>query len=410
MRFIVLSVLALLVLPAAPGSAQSGPSDRSIADRLPLFARNNCQQIRDPGNQLICGDAELAAAAEKLGTAIEARLARLPDRLPAIEENAIWIRQRNLGCGIVGQTAIRTDDFDRVKACLLKVTEERAAIVRDPDFDCLAANTAAGALICADPSLALTETELNSQVLGLIGRLDPTAARFAFAEYGRWTRERDRKCNLVGKENVPLAELSSAEDCLADHLKRKTEEIAAAKGDPKKVFGRQVAARSPDTDAVDFCAARIHAANSCGNFLRINRVYALDSQVTDQEAQVTGEIEMVVLAPFTMCSKVASTCTGHLLGPQDGPSTARPRQQGAIRRSLQRHAPPENPADLRFRQSRRRLALPGRRARAGEFGDGGRGIVGSPRGVLSSFSPCGRRWRAHRARRMRGSLHSHDHS
>ncbi|MEH2490789.1 uncharacterized protein YecT (DUF1311 family) [Bradyrhizobium sp. AZCC 2230] len=310
MRLIVMTALALLAWPAASGFAQSGASDRSVADRLPLFAGNNCQQIRDPGNQLFCGDAELSAAAEKLNTAIETRLARLPDRLPGIEENAIWIRQRNLGCGIVGQTAIRTEDFDRVKACLLKVTEDRATIVRDPDFDCLAANTAAGALICADPSLALTETELNSQVLGLIGRLDPTAARFAFAEYGRWTRERDRKCNLVGKENVPLAELEAAEDCLADYLKRKTDEIAAARGDPKKVFGRQVAAREPDTDAVDFCAARIHAANSCGNFLRINRVYALDSQVTDQEAQVTGEIEMVVLAPFTACSKVATTCTG----------------------------------------------------------------------------------------------------
>jgi uncharacterized protein YecT (DUF1311 family) len=310
MRLIVLTVLALLAWPAAPGFAQSGASDRSVADRLPLFARNNCQQIRDPGNQLFCGDAELAAAAEKLNTAIEARLARLPDRLPAIEENAIWIRQRNLGCGIVGQTAVHADDFERVKGCLLKVTEERAAIVRDPDFDCLAANTAAGALICADPSLALTETELNGQVLGLIGKLDATAARFAFAEYGRWTRERDRKCNLVGKENVPLQELGSAEDCLADYLKRRTDEVAAARGDPKKVFGRQVAAREPDTDAVDFCAARIHAANSCGNFLRINRVYALDSQVTGQEAQVTGEIEMVVLAPFTACSKVATTCTG----------------------------------------------------------------------------------------------------
>lgn len=307
MRFILLTVLMLLALPPASAFAQS---DRSIADRLPLFARNNCQSIRDPGNQLFCGDPELAAAAEKLSTAIEARLARLPDRLPGIEENAIWIRQRNLGCGIVGQTAIRPDDFDRVKACLLKVTEERAAIVRDPDFDCLAANTAAGALICADPALALTETELNSQVLGLIGKLDPTAARFAFAEYGRWTRERDRRCNLVGKENVPLAELESAEGCLADYLKRKSEEIRAAKGDPKKVFGRQVAARSPDTDAVDFCAARIHAANSCGNFLRINRVYALDSRVSEQEAQVTGEIEMAVLAPFTTCSKVATTCTG----------------------------------------------------------------------------------------------------
>ncbi|MFT4118604.1 lysozyme inhibitor LprI family protein [Bradyrhizobium sp.] len=310
MRFIVLTVLALLALPATPGFAQSGSSDRSIADKLPLFAKNNCQQNRDPANQMFCGDAELAAAAEKLSSAIEARLARLPDRLPAIEENAIWIRQRSLGCGIIGQAAVRYDDADRIKACLLKVTEERAAMLRDPDFDCLAANTAAGALICADPSLALAETELNAEVLGLINKLDQTAARFAFAEYGRWTRERDRKCNLVGKENVPLQELSPAEDCLSDYLKRRTAEIAAAKGDPKKVFGRQVAARSPDTDAVDFCAARIHAANSCGNFIRINRVSAIDSQVGEHDAQVTGEIEMVVLAPFTACSKVASTCTG----------------------------------------------------------------------------------------------------
>src|SRR5204862_255020 len=86
----------------------------------------------------------------------------------------------------------------------------------------------------------------------------------------------------------------------AGYLKHKADEIGAAKGDPKKVFGRQVAARLPDTDAVDFCAARIHAANSCGNFLRINRVYALDSQVTEQEAQVTGEIEMAVLARWSV--------------------------------------------------------------------------------------------------------------
>ncbi|MCK1712830.1 MULTISPECIES: lysozyme inhibitor LprI family protein [unclassified Bradyrhizobium] len=310
MRFIALTVLALLALPTAPAAAQTGRSERTIADKLPLFAKNNCQQNRNPANQLFCGDAELAAAAEKLSAAIEARLARLPDRLPAIEENAIWIKQRSLGCGIIGQAAVRYDDFDQIKSCLLRVTEERAAILRDPDFDCLAANTAAGALICADPSLALIETELNSQVLGLIGKLDPTAARFAFAEYGRWTRERDRECNLVGKDNVPLQELEFAEACLADNLKRKSDDVRSAKGDPKKVFGRQVTARLPDTDAIDFCAARIHAANSCGNFLRINRVFAIDSQVTDQEAQVTGEIEMVVLAPFAACSKVASSCTG----------------------------------------------------------------------------------------------------
>jgi hypothetical protein len=120
MRLIVLSVLALLAWPAAPASAQSGTPNRSIADRLPLFAKNSCQQIHDPGNQLFCGDPALAAAAEKLSTAIEARLARLPDRLPAIEENAIWIQQRSLGCGIVGQAAIRYDDVDGSRPASLR--------------------------------------------------------------------------------------------------------------------------------------------------------------------------------------------------------------------------------------------------------------------------------------------------
>jgi len=33
-------------------------------------------------------------------------------------------------------------------------------------------------------------------------------AKAAFAEYARWSRERDRKCDLVEKDNVPLQELS----------------------------------------------------------------------------------------------------------------------------------------------------------------------------------------------------------
>ncbi|MGY4431534.1 uncharacterized protein YecT (DUF1311 family) [Bradyrhizobium sp. F1.13.1] len=386
MRFIVLTMLALLALPAAPGFAQSSPSDRSVAERLPLFARNNCQQIRDPGNQLFCGDAELAAAAEKLSTGIEARLARLPDRLPGIEENAIWVRQRNLGCGIVGQTAIRTDDFDRVKACLLKVTDERAAIVRDPDFDCLAANTAAGALICADPSLALAETELNSQVLGLIGKLDPTAARFAFAEYGRWTRERDRKCNLVGKENVPLGELESAEDCLAGYLKHKTDEIGAAKGDPKKVFGRQVARPR----ARHRCRRLLCRANPRGQFLRQLPPHQprLCARQPGGRAGGAGHGRNRDGRAGTLrhLQQGRHDVHGHLLGPQDGPSAAWRRQQGALRRRLQRHAPPADPAHVCVCQSRRWLALPGRRAGPGEFRHRGWGIVGLcalPRPVLT---------------------------
>ena len=308
MRAFVLAILTVSLI--SPARAQAANPDAANADKLQLFAKNHCEQQRDPAGQLFCGDGELAAAAEKLSAAIEARLSRLPDRLPAIEENALWIRQRNLSCGIFGQTAIRADDIDRVKTCLLRETGERAAILRDPGFDCLAANTAAGALICSEPELALAEEELNGQVLGLIGKLNPTEARFAFAEYGRWTRERDRKCDLVGKDNVPLAELSSAQGCLAEYLGRKTADILVARGDPKRVFGRQIAARLPDTDAADFCVAKIHAANSCGDFVRISRVSATGSDVGEQDAKVTADIDMVVLSPFSTCSPVASTCTG----------------------------------------------------------------------------------------------------
>ncbi len=314
MRAIVLAIVAALsgipALLTTTVRADADSTDRPITDKLPLFATNHCEVHRDPANQLFCGDGELGAAAEKLSAATEARLARLPDRLPAIEENALWIRQRNRSCGIFGPTAIRYDDIDRVKTCLLKETEERAAILRDPDFDCLAANTVAGELICGDPSLAIAETELNAEVLGLISKLNPTEAGFAFSEYGRWTRERDRKCRLVGKENVPLAELEPAEACLSEYLNRKTAEMLAAKGDPKRVFGRQIAARLPDTNAVDFCVAKIHAANSCGDFVRIHHVFEIDSEVAQREAQVTAEVTMVVLSPFSSCSPVAAICTG----------------------------------------------------------------------------------------------------
>ena len=44
----------------------------------------------------------------------------------------------------------------------MKETEERIAILQDPNFDCLATNTTAGLLICSDPALAIADKELNS--------------------------------------------------------------------------------------------------------------------------------------------------------------------------------------------------------------------------------------------------------
>ena len=311
MRAIVLAVVAIQVGLAHPACAQTPADvDRSLSEALPLFGKNQCEPIKDPAEQLFCGDPELNAAAARQSSAIQDRLDRLPNRRQAIEENAQWIKARNSSCGIFGQQSLRNQGIQPIKACLLKETEERIAILSDPNFDCLASNNTVGLLICSDPELAIAKTELNSQLVALIAKLKGDDAGKAFSEYERWGRDRDRQCGLVGKDNVPLDELSSSEGCLAEWMSTKTAEIVAAKGDPKRIFGRQLSSPLPDADAVDLCVAQIHSANACDNFVRVNRVLQIDNQVAEKSALVTAEIEMVVTSSFAVCSPIASSCTG----------------------------------------------------------------------------------------------------
>lgn len=311
MRGFLLAMVAIQIGLAHPARAQtSGDGDRPIRTVLPLFDSNHCGAIRNPAEQLFCGDPELNAASQRLGKAIEDRLSRLANRRRAIAENADWIRDRNSSCDLYGRQSIPIHDLPSTRACLLKATEERTAILADPNFDCLATNTTAGLLICSDPSLTLAKTELNDRVLGLIAKLKADEARQAHAEYERWSRERDRRCDLDDKDNVPLEELSASESCLADYFRDKTAEIIAAKGDARRIFGRNAMAPSPDADAVDLCVAQIHSANSCGDFLAVSRVFQIDNEVAERDALVTAEVEMIALSPFTACSPVATNCTG----------------------------------------------------------------------------------------------------
>jgi uncharacterized protein YecT (DUF1311 family) len=284
--------------------------DRSLSQMLPLFDKNNCNEVRDAAGQLFCGDPELNAASARLNSALQDRMSRLPDRRLAVEENAEWIRLRNSSCGVFGQQSVSSQTVQSAKACLLKETEERIEILNDPNFDCLATNTTAGLLICSEPALAMADMELNGLVVGLIAKLKEDDARDAFAEYARWTRARDRKCDLDDKDNVPLQELSSSAGCLAEYISQKTAEMIAANGDPKRVFGRDVSSPLPDADAVDLCVAQIHSANTCHDFLRVGRVFEIDSEVAEKSALVTAEVEMIVLSPFGLCSSIASSCTG----------------------------------------------------------------------------------------------------
>jgi hypothetical protein len=91
---------------------------------------------------------------------------------------------------------------------------------------------------------------------------------------------------------------------------QKTAEMTAAKGDPKRVFGRHLPPATPDAEAVDQCVAQIHSANNCGNFLAVDQIVRIDRDMAASAAQVRAKVEMTVMSPFTVCSPIALACTG----------------------------------------------------------------------------------------------------
>ncbi|MEO6841520.1 MAG: lysozyme inhibitor LprI family protein [Bradyrhizobium sp.] len=314
--------LGLQLGPGLPAHAQNSPA------ALPLFEKNHCIGVKDAADQLFCANPELNTIATRLNAAIRNRLDRLSDSRLAIVENAEWVRNRNSSCGIFQN--VPTVAFNAVRECLLKETEERIAILNDPNFDCLAADTAARALICKKPSLALAEADLNNQADALVGKLKEDQAKDALAEYARWIRSRDRKCGLAGRENVPLEDLSSSEACLAEQMSAKKIEFLAAESDPTRVFGRQQVSLAPDADAVDLCVAQIHSANGCGAFLSVTRIIPVNSRISEQSASVLADVEMVVLSPFAACSPIASACTGSCWDLQSGQAKPSPGSRASF--------------------------------------------------------------------------------
>ncbi len=88
MRGMVLAIMVVQIGLTLPAWAEE-PADtnRPISDILPLFAKNHCEEIKSPADQLFCGDPALNSVTTRLNSAIQQRLNRIPNRRIAIEEN-----------------------------------------------------------------------------------------------------------------------------------------------------------------------------------------------------------------------------------------------------------------------------------------------------------------------------------
>jgi uncharacterized protein YecT (DUF1311 family) len=90
-----------------------------------------------------------------------------------------------------------------------------------PRTGCQAATSAAARLICADANLKAADS-LLAKAYGEAKKSDSPDRKNALArEQLAWTRERNQKCGLVGKDTAPLAELRNATQCMADEIKER---------------------------------------------------------------------------------------------------------------------------------------------------------------------------------------------
>ena len=86
--------------------------------------------LREPVAQLICADADLAAADAYLGKAYAAALAASPSpdvRRSIARAERAWVVQRNVVCGIPTAGSWSLDALAPAKACLLQQTRQRTS-------------------------------------------------------------------------------------------------------------------------------------------------------------------------------------------------------------------------------------------------------------------------------------------
>jgi uncharacterized protein YecT (DUF1311 family) len=102
-----------------------------------------------------------------------------------------------------------------------------------PSFDCLQAKTAAARLICSDAELARLDGELGAAFRKRKAEtLAPDQAKFV-ADQLSWIRDRNTRCELVGKNAAFIEVLSSSKPCMASMIRERIAGLAQTEQAPR---------------------------------------------------------------------------------------------------------------------------------------------------------------------------------
>lgn len=100
--------------------------------------------------------------------------------------------------------------------------------VNRPSFNCATAKSASARLICSDAELSNADGALGKAFQGAIGILEGKEKASKVQEQVKWIRERNTRCQLDGKNDMPVEELRSSKQCLLEAINARVNEYVGA--------------------------------------------------------------------------------------------------------------------------------------------------------------------------------------
>ena len=239
---------------------------------LPSLALTTCKSVRTAAAQLICADADLAAADSTLRAAFkDAQEAVAPNaKWSLLKQQQVWLQQRDQKCGLTAinyspfaqppsarqclEDAIRARIEDLQSASLtspipkasaspqvspppaaqtsalgtpsIMVTSAATAAPADPSaIACKSARTASARLICADSHLAAADATLSAALHAAEAMSGPNVQKLLAKEQLAWTQQRDQKCGLTQNIYLPIAQLLLRKQCLEDAIQARIDDL-----------------------------------------------------------------------------------------------------------------------------------------------------------------------------------------
>jgi len=90
---------------------------------------------------------------------------------------------------------------------------------------CKSARDASVRLICADPDLAAIDSILAIAFQDAKNAASPDDQKLLVKDQLTWTRERNQRCGLTGKDNEPVRVLLSGKQCMEDTIEARIDEL-----------------------------------------------------------------------------------------------------------------------------------------------------------------------------------------